>query len=980
MPKVLQSIVVPFAMFGIVAAARAQWQPRLSAVPGYNDDYLAAAFHAGTHRTILVGASGTNAFDGRGFVPLPGPTPARVGTAMTYDRARNRIVLFGGSAAGTFASLGDTWEFDGVVWTQRSPSTSPSARTGASLVYDTWRQVSVLVGGFSNGLGLGDTWEWDGQTWALRAVNVPGVRGGAASAFEEVRGLVSIYGGMTVLGGPLRNDFWQFDGQTWQRHITAAMPSARSNAAMAADPWSGNLVLLGGQGAGGTLLADTWRWDGRQWSQVAPALAPSARSGHAMVYDSDRHQIVLLGGSNPAGALAEVWNWTEDPRAHALPFGSGCGLQLSAANGSLPELGTSLQLQMGVPAGALFFSLGFSDLAASGVPLPVALPGGCLLHIEPVASVLAQPSTAGIWPFAIPSAPHLLGTRLYGQTFALGGASSLLSSNGLALRVGLHDPNLVTTAALDPATQDLPSSAIPGALVGGDGHHGDFSTALAQDLGNGVFEIQTDNTVIPASQTTSGLTQQVTDGHFYFASFVVPAGVTVRFRGSVPAVVRVRGEVRIDGTIDVSADPLPTFVAGWSIAVDLGQDGGRGGPGGSNGGRGANRCLGLGPGSGQFHGQPGGDVRVAAGHALAQAAVGTGGRGAQLFPAHGNSALLQFPLNSVFNGDLSSGGGGGGFRGPGGAGGAQALVVGVNPGPSHAGGVSLVVPPVPSGTTSLDYYQLGGAGGGGGGSHSFSSVQNLASKFRAGAGGGGGGGVLALRTGSSLTIGATGRVLATGGDGQSYSSLGSGLPTPGGGGSGGSVLLQVASLLRNQGVVDVSGGTGSQLTNLPSFVAATSQGGAGANGLVRMESPQPILGGLSVPALTAADVGLLGDSDARTGLRSIWLPVTVADEARVMVRYELNALWNGVTTVFSDDPAIGPGLDDPNGPIVMRFQSARRDANGQPDLATIGPWRRFFGTSHHDGCSLDVPHFVRVELTWPTVGAPVVQGLELIWH
>lgn len=123
-------------------------------------------------------------------------------------------------------------------------------------------------------------------------------------------------------------------------------------------------------------------------------------------------------------------------------------------------------------------------------------------------------------------------------------------------------PILVTMAALDPATQDLPSSAILGALVGGDGHHGDFSTALAQDLGNGVFEIQTNNTTIPASQTSSGLAEQVTDGHFSFASFVVPAGVTVRFRGSVPAVVRVRGEVRIDGTLDASADPLPAFFGG----------------------------------------------------------------------------------------------------------------------------------------------------------------------------------------------------------------------------------------------------------------------------------------------------------------------------------------------------------------------------------------------------------------------------------
>ena len=54
-----------------------------------------------------------------------GPDP-RWGHQLAFDVERSRIVLFGGEAAGA-ALCGDTWEWDGVAWTQQA-DVGPSAR------------------------------------------------------------------------------------------------------------------------------------------------------------------------------------------------------------------------------------------------------------------------------------------------------------------------------------------------------------------------------------------------------------------------------------------------------------------------------------------------------------------------------------------------------------------------------------------------------------------------------------------------------------------------------------------------------------------------------------------------------------------------------------------------------------------------------------------------------------------------------------
>ena len=51
---------------------------------------------------------------------------------------------------------------------ERFPATSPSARGGSAMAYDAARGRVVLFGGADvDGTPLGDTWTWDGTTWAI---------------------------------------------------------------------------------------------------------------------------------------------------------------------------------------------------------------------------------------------------------------------------------------------------------------------------------------------------------------------------------------------------------------------------------------------------------------------------------------------------------------------------------------------------------------------------------------------------------------------------------------------------------------------------------------------------------------------------------------------------------------------------------------------------------------------------------------------
>ena len=223
------------------------------------------------------------------LTPLTLP-PQSSESAMAFDSARSRTLLFGGSFGGVV--YGTTWAWDGVNWTALAPATSPPARTGHAMAFDAARGRVVLFAGN----GFGDTWEWDGTTWADRSPALsPSQRNGHALAYDAARGRVVLFGGCAT-GGLYLNDTWEWDGTTWTALSPSTVPPGRCNHALAYNAERGRVTLFGGGGSNNVIHAGTWEWDGTNWTLLTPTTPMPIRTGHAMTYDSIRRAVVLFGG------------------------------------------------------------------------------------------------------------------------------------------------------------------------------------------------------------------------------------------------------------------------------------------------------------------------------------------------------------------------------------------------------------------------------------------------------------------------------------------------------------------------------------------------------------------------------------------------------------------------------------------------------------------------------------------------------------
>lgn len=236
--------------------------------------------------------------------PTTSPS-ARAGGTMVYDSGLNRIVLIGGF--GTGGGGGDVWQWDGTIWNQVAGA-APPLRTRAAAAYDTARNRIVLYGGAdSSGAWLGDTWERSGTTWTEVATSGPPA-GEGSMAYDSTRKRSVLF---------IAGSTWEWDGSTWTEVATTG-PLATSGAVLAYDAAPARTVLFGGTPSGCpgcvTDLGNTWEWDGSSWTQVATT-GPSARSASAMSYDSTRQRVVLFGGEYTTygaglpGYLGDTWQW-----------------------------------------------------------------------------------------------------------------------------------------------------------------------------------------------------------------------------------------------------------------------------------------------------------------------------------------------------------------------------------------------------------------------------------------------------------------------------------------------------------------------------------------------------------------------------------------------------------------------------------------------------------------------------------------------
>ncbi len=254
----------------------------------------------------------------------------RTSHRMTYDSLRGRTVLFGGLADGstiTEVYRNDTWEYDGVRWTQRITTNSPSSRIDFSLAFDRHRGRVVLFGGatnniFQGGLLNGETWEYDGTNWTQRfPVNSPAPRINAALFYDPVHRVTTLYGGDTTLANPRAGDLWTWDGTNWtQRVVTGARPlfgglyGSPVRPQMIWDEARGYAVLPPTvSNDPGNPLRVTWLWDGTQWTAREHifegfGISPSqSGGGGGIAYDSFRREVVYWGGDGYD--QTSLWRW-----------------------------------------------------------------------------------------------------------------------------------------------------------------------------------------------------------------------------------------------------------------------------------------------------------------------------------------------------------------------------------------------------------------------------------------------------------------------------------------------------------------------------------------------------------------------------------------------------------------------------------------------------------------------------------------------
>jgi hypothetical protein len=282
-------------------------------------------------QTDLPYSSGSTGVDG----PLTFrtiPVGGRYGHSLAYDAVRKKTDLFGGYNPNVISGgyLGDTWTFDGTNWIQLNPTTTPSRRYGAKMLYAPWNGGEVvLFGGITqNGQRSDETWIWNGTTWTqANPATKPSPRSTPAMAYDAARDKIVLFSGAAA-----SNDTWLFDGTTWTLAASQVSPPSWDQHIAAYDAERKQVVLVSYEG--------TWVWNGQSWSKATPVQDIPQSGNGGIAYDAVRKETVVFGGSNKNHTF--VWtgsNWIQRNPTTVPPLVSSTEMVFDSTQGKIVRFG-----------------------------------------------------------------------------------------------------------------------------------------------------------------------------------------------------------------------------------------------------------------------------------------------------------------------------------------------------------------------------------------------------------------------------------------------------------------------------------------------------------------------------------------------------------------------------------------------------------------------------------------------------------------